>query len=1134
MKEKKHIFHQHNGNRWRYFSIFYKTLFVVVILFLSVFIYSIIKEPNPQLPKLTDRNNYIPLNNLKVDLRNKKVNEFVDFRTKIDKLNNEIRTVNFNGGENQSPIFSFKHNDYSYSAFYVNWDARSYYSLKRNADKLDKVFCGWLFLNEHKSGTFYQPDQRVIDLLRSKKIKIIPVINNFYSDEWQTERLGEILSLKPSRDSLIASIEKVVKENNFDGINVDFESIAPKDQDNFLAFQRELYNKLRRQNFEISVDLPVGNEDFDYEELAKVSDYIVLMVYDEHDAESLAGPVSSVKWFYTSIKDILRLVPAQKIIIGIGSYGYDWPEKMVGEDLTFQECVTTAEESDGVIKFDSLSSNLHYQYYDDNDYPHNVWFMDAVSIYNQIKTVRNSGLNGVSGFALWRLGSEDPSLWSFYYDDFFMQDLEATNVLNSIRSSDDIDFEGEGEILDVVSVPKDGERSLVPDNNSGLVTFEEYTHLPSSYVIKKFGQQETKESNKNQRKQIVLSFDDGPDDRYTPQILDILKVKNVKATFFVIGINAENNIDVLKRIYDDGHEIGSHTFFHPNIADVSKERTDLELNTTQRLLESVLGHSTIMFRPPYVADSEPQTADEIIPVERAKELGYLTIGESIDPLDWNNVSAEDIINKTLDEKELGSIILLHDGGGDRSETVKALPELIDTLRSLGYTFVSTGDLIGKTRDDLMPKVPDSELYYSKANKVLLESFYFIKNISVTLFYITIFLAAGRLLLILIYSIKDKLSYKSKKQLFEKPPGMDLNVSVIIPAFNEEKVIANCISSILLNSYPEFDIIVVDDGSTDRTYEIVMDIFGGNKKVKVYKTLNRGKSHALNFGINHAGGEIVITLDADTIFKRDTIQKLIRNFYDEDVAAVAGNVKVGNRINLLTKCQALEYITSQNLDRRAFNYTNCILVVPGAVGAYRKSVVTELGGFSDQTLTEDTDLTMRILRDGYTILNEPESAGLTEAPENIGSFIRQRYRWVYGTLQCFWKHKSAFLNPEQKGLGFISMPNIVIFQLLIPLIAPVMDLIFLLSIISGNFITFVSYYAAFLLLDLAFSYTAVRFEKEDVKLILYLPLQRFFYRQLIYYVTFKSVLVAVKGSLVGWRKFERTGTVKVEIESIPNS
>jgi len=355
------------------------------------------------------------------------------------------------------------------------------------------------------------------------------------------------------------------------------------------------------------------------------------------------------------------------------------------------------------------------------------------------------------------------------------------------------------------------------------------------------------------------------------------------------------------------------------------------------------------------------------------------------------------------------------------------------------------------------------------------------------------------------------------------------------------VIVQTITSLLASDHPpNFEIVVVDDGSTDRTSEFVREGFGDEPRVRLYTRPNSGKASALNFGVAHTSAEIVIALDADTIFVRDTISKLVRHFSDERIGAVAGNAKVGNRVNLLTRWQALEYITSQNLDRRAFNVLNCITVVPGAVGAWRRDLVLRAGGFTQLTLAEDSDLTMSILKLGYSVAYEDEAIGLTEAPDTVSGFLRQRYRWMYGTLQAAWHHRNALFRPRYGSLGFIALPNIFVFQVLFPLVSPAMDLLMALSLIGAlvnklyhpieytadTLWRILFYYALFVGVEFVAALIPFLLEKsENKRLLVWLFWQRFFYRQLMYYVAIKSFIASLKGAAVGWNKLERKATVK---------
>jgi cellulose synthase/poly-beta-1,6-N-acetylglucosamine synthase-like glycosyltransferase len=287
--------------------------------------------------------------------------------------------------------------------------------------------------------------------------------------------------------------------------------------------------------------------------------------------------------------------------------------------------------------------------------------------------------------------------------------------------------------------------------------------------------------------------------------------------------------------------------------------------------------------------------------------------------------------------------------------------------------------------------------------------------------------------------------------------------------------------------------------------------------------------------------IIITLDADTLFRKNTIKNLVRKFVDKRVSAVAGNTKVGNRVNLLTSWQALEYITSQNLDRRAFEVMNCITVVPGSVGAWRRDAVAEAGGFSDDTLAEDADLTFSIIRNKHLVAFDDEAIGLTEAPDNSKDFITQRFRWMYGTFQTVWKHRSVLVRRRPGALGLFAVPNVFIFQIFFPLISPLMDLMMVFSIgwiiwqkynhqidfsPSQNFHQVLTYYFLFLAIDFITAAIPFFLEKnEQWSLLIWLPLQRFYYRQLMYYVAIKSIFTAIKGKIVGWGKLARKATVR---------
>jgi cellulose synthase/poly-beta-1,6-N-acetylglucosamine synthase-like glycosyltransferase len=365
-----------------------------------------------------------------------------------------------------------------------------------------------------------------------------------------------------------------------------------------------------------------------------------------------------------------------------------------------------------------------------------------------------------------------------------------------------------------------------------------------------------------------------------------------------------------------------------------------------------------------------------------------------------------------------------------------------------------------------------------------------------------------------------------------------SLAVIVPAYNEEKVVCGSVAALLASTVTDFEVVVVDDGSSDRTVAVVCEAFAHEPRVRVYTKANGGKASALNFGLLQTRAEIVIALDADTVFEPDAIERLVRHFGDVNVGAVAGAAVVGNRINLLTRMQALEYITSQNLDRRALEMVNGITVVPGAIWAWRRAALIEAGGFPVNTLAEDADATIAVERAGWKVLNENSAVARTEAPETLAAFLKQRFRWMFGTLQVAYKHKGTMLRGEAHGVAYFALPNIFVFQFLLALISPVMDLMLLLTLIgavragvmhpadglpSGLAAT-AAYWSALQALEVTAAAIAFKLDgrRGCWRLLPLVIVQRFFYRQLIYWVAMRTALAAIKGRLVGWGKLARTG------------
>ena len=809
-----------------------------------------------------------------------------------------------------------------------------------------------------------------------------------------------------------------------------------------------------------------------------------------------------------------------------------------------------ASDADADLNLDYDTLNPHFEYIDeDNHQRHVVWFLDGVTVLNEMRGARALGLRT---FALWRLGEEDSSLWNVWDKPSSPDSLRA---LAAPQPGHNIDIEGEGEIIRITGLPKPGKRSLEidtdePDPRKKLIIDEHMDVYPNTYSVQQYGYHPN---------QVALSFDDGPDPKWTPRILDILKRKGVHGTFMLIGEEAQQNISLMQRIVREGNEIGNHTYTHPDISEISSRQLDFEVSLTNRLFASKLGVQPLYFRPPYDIDEEPDTDDQAAPIVRIQQDGLTVVGNKIDTNDWDErvrKTPEQIAQSVLDQLNRmktktqfrGSVILLHDGGGERSVTVAALPVLIDTLRAHGYQIVQVSGLMGKTTADVMPRLTFWQRMRSLPDSMAFSALSIIFNFVVIVFFVGDVLMSARLILVGILAIIDRLRRPHR----EASPGFNPRVAVLIPSYNEEKVIVRTIRSVLNSDYENLHVIVIDDGSKDRTAEVAREAYAAEiaaGHVQVLEKPNGGKAAALNYALDRIVEDIYVGIDADTVIAADAISKLIPHFEDAGIGAVAGNAKVGNRVNLWTRWQALEYITSQNFERRALDLFNVVTVVPGAIGAWRTAAVRKAGYYPVNTVAEDADLTMSLLEHGLKVVYEDRSLAFTEAPIDAKGLMRQRFRWSFGTLQAVWKHRAAFV--RNKAMGLFALPNILIFQMLLPLVSPFIDIMFVYGIIhyfidrhyhpeaasAANFQKLLVYFLAFLLIDFVTSAVAFSLErphpanKGDRWLLFHIWLQRFSYRQLFSVVLFKTVKRAIDGKPFNWDKLERTALMSKSTEAL---
>jgi len=616
---------------------------------------------------------------------------------------------------------------------------------------------------------------------------------------------------------------------------------------------------------------------------------------------------------------------------------------------------------------------------------------------------------------------------------------------------------------------------------------------------------------------VALTFDDGPSP-YTAQILDILERNHVPATFFVIGSQVARHPDLLRRIISGGGEIGVHTFTHPHLGQVSRLRERLEIQQSEQVIAAATGYTTDLLRLPYSSQASQITNSDWRAITRAGP--FLVTFADRDTDDWKSgVTPEAILAAATPAAEDGAIVMMHDGGGDRSATVTALPGLITLLKQRGYQFRTVTESVGLA-PAWQPASVNTRLRGSVSIAAVRGSQALVRLLSI-FFVVVGALSVLRVLALLVFARRHagRPSVTAAWDRRDVPP-----VSIVVPAYNEAIGITASVRSLLASDYPQFEVIVVDDGSTDETAAAVHAI--ADPRLQLLRQSNAGKPAALNAGIAAARHDLLVLVDGDTVFETSTLAALIAPFTDPAVGAVSGNTKVGNRGGLLGKWQHIEYVIGFNLDRRMFDVLHCMPTIPGAIGAFRRQTLRDVGGISADTLAEDTDLTMAICRSGWQVRYQPAARAWTEAPANLGQLWRQRYRWSYGTQQAMWKHRHAIIERGPAGkLGRRGLPYLFAFQVLLPLLAPVIDIVGFYSLFTQDGSTLLWAWLTLLAIQLAAAAYAFSLDRESPRPLWALPLQQIVYRQLMYLVVIQSVASAIYGARLGWHKLRRTGNLE---------
>ncbi|WP_079166343.1 bifunctional polysaccharide deacetylase/glycosyltransferase family 2 protein [Streptomyces oceani] len=605
------------------------------------------------------------------------------------------------------------------------------------------------------------------------------------------------------------------------------------------------------------------------------------------------------------------------------------------------------------------------------------------------------------------------------------------------------------------------------------------------------------------KRTVALTYDGGPDPEWTPRLLDLLDRHDARATFFLSGAQAARHPELVQRIRAEGHEIGSHTYTGGDLASASEMRSRLELSLTRTALAGTVGVHTKLLRMPQTTTPDTLCGAKWKAAQRVLDQGYLLV--AADP--QSRKPAKGAIRQY----------------SQTSLAYKETKRLLNNENISEFTTVTAG--IGTPSTN----TPTSHVERWKGTALLWAQKlgHAFAGSMIWVLALAGALGLSRLLFLVLFARAHV------RRLERFRPGapwlreVNQPITVLIPAFNEEAGIESTIRSLLGSQHVRLQIIVIDDGSTDRTSQLAAAV--RDPRVTVVRQPNSGKAAALNTGLAHAQHDLVVMVDADTVFDPEAMYRLIQPLAHPAVGAVSGNTKVGNRRRLLGRWQHLEYVFGFNLDRRMFEVLECMPTVPGAIGAFRRDALMGIGGVSEDTLAEDTDLTMALWRAGWRVVYEESAIAWTEVPGSLRQLWRQRYRWCFGTLQAMWKHRRAMLEVGPAGrFGRRGLTYLAVFQVALPLLAPIIDLFAIYGTLFQDPMRSLTVWLAFLAAQLVCAGYALRLDGERLRSLWVMPAQLIVYRQLMYLVVIQSIVTALLGTRLRWHRMHRSGTAAQEI------
>ncbi len=835
------------------------------------------------------------------------------------------------------------------------------------------------------------------------------------------------------------------------------------------------------------------------------------------DTSNPAVPIAAQDWFDGALTSATARIPANKLSLAIGSFSTLWKSGLrTPERIPYVEAMLRTSYFEGKLNYLADTGSTNARYLDENRRLNQVWVQDALSFYNQRRT-----LEPETQVVIWPLGYEDSTIWELTAPDVTPEEARAA-IESEIDLSNEVVVEGAGPFSTHIADASPGLRQVSRTPGQTRIDGQIYEQIPSPRRLRLFGQ--------SADLALAVTFNGLGSARETDRLLALLAEFEISATFFLSTGDILLSEDIVEKLIAAEHTIGTNTVPQESRLALSRFVTTVRNNMVQQLLQDRLGHHAILVQSPAGYGQFPGDQAVLDQMQDLRASGYLLVYSKF-AAPYGNFDPQEFtaqIRKSAFEAPAN--VISFDFSEQNDRTINALlPSIFSRLTEDGFTFTALPEAAGLSADDVFPVATEQPAARDKIIYWLMSITWIGVQNFIFLLALTIALHTP-VYLFLAFIRRERYPYNEDF----KPP-----VTVIIPAYNEAKVIGKTLKSVLASDYPNLKVVVVDDGSKDQTAEVIEEFVQKNKRVTLIRQSNHGKWFAEDRALSYIDTPIFVIVDADTLLRRDAIKLLVQPFCDDAVGAVAGTVEIGNRDNVITACQVIEYKFTQSVMRRAYEVINGILVVPGAIGAWRKDAVIQSGLVSGDTITEDADLTVALHRSGYKVVYTPAAKSYTEAPNSVRAFLQQRLRWSLGMLQVAWKHKRSII--EGQPVGFISILDAVWFRLISSFVYPLVDVIvvstlafWLYEILTRGTMSFndlslsvVVMFLMFTLLDVINLAAAFWFEKKfEWKLLLLVPFLRFGYRQLLYISSMRSIAHAITGRLRGWQKLKRTDTAQI--------